>query len=147
MELETAFSLASALATIGWIVLLASPFIPTWSDRIAGYAIPLLLCGGYAASLALSGGNEGGGFGSLAQVVTLFSHPEAVLAGWVHFLAFDLFVGGWQCRAARAAGMRFRLVVPCLVVTFFLGPLGLLIFFAVRAIGGKAGSEAPATRA
>lgn len=136
MNFELAFSAASIVAMIGWIILLASPFIPIWSDRISGYVIPLVLSAGYVVLLAFSGDAEGGGFGSLAEVTTLFSYPDAVLAGWVHFLAFDLFIGAWQCRTARAVGMRFWLVIPCLALTFLLGPLGLLLFFTLRAVPG-----------
>ena len=86
MDYETAFSAASILAMIGWLGLLVSPLYPTWTNRISGYVIPLILSVGYIALLALSPTNGGGGFGSLADVMTLFSHPEAMLAGWVHFL-------------------------------------------------------------
>ena len=55
------------------------------------------------------------------------------LAGWVHYLAFDLFVGLWI--AARADAMRLSLVVqaPILTATFMFGPLGLLLFHGVLA--------------
>jgi hypothetical protein len=73
---------------------------------------------------------EGGGFGSLEQVSTLFSSPPVLLAGWVHYLAFDLFVGLWI--AARADVRRLpRLVqAPILVTTFMFGPVGLLVYMA-----------------
>ncbi|MEE9315083.1 MAG: ABA4-like family protein [Rhizobiaceae bacterium] len=132
MGYELAFSAAGILAMIGWLVLLASPFYPKWSDRISGYIIPLILSIGYVVLLVLSHNNDGGGFGSLAEVMTLFSYSDALLAGWVHFLAFDLFIGAWQCRTARDEGMKFWLVIPCLALTFLLGPLGLLTFFALR---------------
>jgi len=132
MDYETAFSAASILAMIGWIILLASPFYPTWANRISGFVIPLILSFGYTALLALPSDNNGGGFGSLADVTTLFSYPEAVLAGWVHFLAFDLFIGAWQCRTARVDSIRFWFVIPCLALTFLFGPLGLLCFLTLR---------------
>ena len=65
----------------------------------------------------------------------------------MEFLAFDLFIGGWQCRAARAAGMRFRLVVPCLALTFLFGPMGLLTFFALRSLPRATRPGAPAASA
>jgi len=134
MNIETAFSAASILAMIGWLVLLASPLIPNWSNRISGFLIPLVLSAGYVVLLVLPGEDAGGGFASLAEVMTLFSYPYSALASWVHFLAFDLFIGAWQCRIARAEGMPFWLVIPCLALTFFLGPLGLLVFLALRAV-------------
>ncbi len=139
MNLETLFSVASLMAMAGWLILLASPWMPIWSNRIGGFVIPALLSVGYLLLLLLSQGSEDGGFGSLAGVVALFGQPQAVLAGWVHFLAFDLFIGAWQCRVARADGIAFVWVIPCLALTFLLGPLGLLAFLGLRVVLAKQG--------
>ena len=66
-----------------------------------------------------------GGFSSLAGVRTLFDNPWALLAGWTHYLAFDLFIGGWEVRDAQRRGIPHLLVVPALVLTFLFGPAGL----------------------
>ena len=95
--------------------------------------IPVVLSLGYVVLLVLPS-SGGGGFGSLAAVMELFSHEKAALAGWVHFLAFDLFIGAWICRTARREGVRFWAVVPCLVLTFLFGPVGFLAFWAVRSV-------------
>ena len=137
MDYELAFSAASILAMIGWLILLASPFYPKRVNQISGFFIPLILSVGYVTLLALSRNNEGGGFDSLANVMTLFSNPEAMLAGWVHYLAFDLFIGAWICRTARADHIVFWLVIPCLALTFLFGPLGLLIFLALRTASNR----------
>lgn len=133
MTFETLFSLAGVVAMTGWLCLLVSPRIPLWSDLIAGTILPVVLSLGYPALLILPSSDGGGGFGSLAEVMALFSHKQAALAGWVHFLAFDLFIGAWACRKARSEGLRFRLVAPCLPLIFLFGPAGLLAFQAVRA--------------
>lgn len=73
-----------------------------------------------------------GGFGALADVAGLFESPYLLLAGWVHFLAFDLFVGAWEVRDARRIGIAHLLVMPCLVLTFMLGPVGLLLYLGLR---------------
>lgn len=143
MNYEMAFSSASILAMFGWLILLASPLIPTWSNRIAGFAIPLILSVGYATLFVFSYDKNSGGYGSLADVIKLFSLPSAALAGWVHFLAFDLFIGAWQCRTARREAIRFWFVVPCLTITFLFGPLGLLFFLILRVIPGVAISVKP----
>lgn len=134
MNLETAFSAASLLAMLGWLLLLASPWIPIWSDRIAGGLLPVTLATGYLA-LCFIPSDQTGGFGSLASVMERFSHEQAMLAGWVHYLAFDLVIGAWACRTARDKGIRFAFVAPCLPLIFFLGPIGFLAFQAVKAIG------------
>jgi ABA4-like protein len=56
----------------------------------------------------------------------------ALLAGWTHYLAFDLFIGGWEVRDAQARGIPHLLVVPALVLTFLFGPAGLLLYLAIR---------------
>lgn len=134
MLFENMFSLAGVIAIMGWLMLLISPLMPKWSDRIAGMLLPLALSLGYFLLLIIPASASGGGFGTLAEVIVLFSYEQAALAGWVHFLAFDLFIGAWACRKARSEGMNFILVVPCLPVIFLFGPAGLLAFQTVRAV-------------
>jgi hypothetical protein len=133
MTFETWFSVAGIVAMSGWLVLLGSPLIPTWSDRIAGSVLPIALSLGYLALLVVPASASGGGFDSLAAVIELFSFEQAALAGWVHFLAFDLFIGAWVCRTARAENVPSWLVAPCLPLISLLGPVGLVAFQAVRA--------------
>jgi len=135
MNHELVFSLAGSLAMAGWAALFASPLIPVWSDRIAGLVVPAILSAGYVAIL-FAFPAPGGGFGSFAAVMELFSHAAALMAGWIHFLAFDLLVGAWICRQGRGIGMPFWLVAPCLPVTFLFGPAGFLLFQLVRAAHG-----------
>jgi len=137
MNLELIFSLAGLLSMLGWLILLASPKIPTWSDKIAGLIIPICLSLGYMVLLVLSIPSEGGGFGSLAEVAELFSHEESLLAGWIHFLAFDLLIGAWICRTARREKVKFWFVLPCLPLTFLFGPAGYLAFSLVRYFIGE----------
>lgn len=132
MDFELLFSLAGVIAMAGWLALLLSPWIPRWSDRLAGLVLPLVLSAGYTVLLVFFPPPEGGGFGSLAEVQQLFAAPSAMLAGWVHFLAFDLFVGAWICRTARQQGIAFWMVLPCLPATFLFGPAGFLLFTAIR---------------
>ncbi|MBW3096865.1 ABA4-like family protein [Pseudohoeflea coraliihabitans] len=137
MNFETLFSTASIIAMTGWLFLLASPLIPVWSDRIAGTLLPAVLSLGYLALLIVPSSASGGGFGTLAEVMALFSYRQAALAGWIHFLAFDLFLGAWVCRKARSEDVRFWLVAPCLPLIFLFGPAGLLAFQAIRAIRNR----------
>jgi len=57
-----------------------------------------------------------------------------LVAGWIHYLAFDLFVGLWIATEADKAGISRWLQAPILVATFMFGPIGLLLFFATRMI-------------
>lgn len=132
--LEQIFSVAGGAAMLGWIALI---FAPRWPALLS-----VLVYGIVGALSALYAGLvftflftvEGGGFGSLAEVERLFSNRGALLAGWVHYLAFDLFIGVWIARRADAIGLSRIAQAPILVATFMLGPLGLLLFFAARAV-------------
>lgn len=144
MDVELVFSVAGILAMLGWLALLGSPLMPQWSDKIAGCIIPLLLSSGYIV-LAIFFPAASGGFGSLAEVALLFSYQQALLAGWIHFLAFDLIIGAWECRTARRENIYFTLVVPCLLLTFLFGPAGFLLFSAVRKINNMKTSSSNLT--
>lgn len=134
MNPDTIFQIASTTAMAGWLVLLVSPFIPKLADRISGLIIPALLSIAYTGLLLAFFGSADGGFDSLDNVMKLFTVREMVLAGWIHYLAFDLFIGAWEVRTGRAEGMPFLLVLPCLPLTFMFGPVGLLLFFVLRTL-------------
>jgi hypothetical protein len=138
MDVNLLFTCANLLALAGWALLLASPLIPTVADRLAGFALPLLLSVAYAGLVLAFWSRAGGGFGSLDDVAILFETPQLLLAGWLHYLAFDLLLGAWEVRTARHEGLPFLLVVPCLALTFLFGPAGYLAFMAVRAAFGSA---------
>lgn len=107
---------------------------PQSGSSNGGSLIPGLLAVLYAALIAARWGGAEGGFSSLADVRKLFADPWLLLAGWVHYLVFDLFIGAWEVRDAGRLGIPHLLVVPCLVLTFLLGPVGLLLYGIVRAV-------------
>ena len=133
MNPEDIFQICSMLAIAGWLALLASPFLPKLADRISALAIPVLLAVAYAGLILAFWSGAQGGFDTLPSVMQLFTQPEIALAGWIHYLAFDLFIGAWEVRTARAERIPFLLVVPCLGLTFMFGPAGYLAFTALRA--------------
>jgi hypothetical protein len=94
----------------------------------AAVAIAML----YAGLIGAFWAQGEGGFGSLAEVARLFEHPGLLLAGWVHYLAFDLLLGVWERDEARRIRLPQWALAPCLALTFLLGPLGWLVFLAVR---------------
>jgi hypothetical protein len=133
MDSATVFEAVNMLALAGWAALVLGWRWPVWSQRVGGLAAPLLLAVAYAGLVLAFWSRAPGGFGSLAEVMALFTMPEIALAGWIHYLAFDLFVGAWEVRTARREGIAFLLVLPCLVLTFLFGPAGFLLFLMLRA--------------
>lgn len=129
--LETVFSICSTLAMIGWLLLAALPR-QRLAHLVASVAIPMTIALVYLVFIVQHFGSADGGFGSLAEVQRLFANPALLLAGWVHYLAFDLFIGAWAVRDAQRHGVPHPLVVPCLLLTFLLGPIGLLAYMLLR---------------
>lgn len=145
MSPNRAFSAGGALAMLSWLALSASLFTPDparsaiWTATTI--AVPAIL--GVAYAILLTRGirdGTGGGFGSIAAVRRLFSSDAALAAGWIHYLAFDLFVGTWIAREGLAADLPRLLILPCLLATFMVGPVGLVLFLVLRfAIAGQIG--------
>ena len=131
MDLERIFSVASVIAAVGWLFLVVVPKRPL-TLHFAGVFFPLLLALMYLYFIAMNIRGAEGGFGSLADVATLFQRRELLLAGWIHYLCFDLFIGAWEVRDSQRNGIPHLVVIPCLIMTFMLGPIGLLFYFAIR---------------
>lgn len=144
MQAETIFSIANTLALASWLLLAILPrFRVTRAVVLAG-TVPLLLSAAYLVIIVMFFGTSEGSFSSLAGVMQLFTNPWAVLAGWLHFLAFDLFVGAWEVRDAEKHGVPHLLVIPCLFFTFMLGPIGYLMYVAIRGVVKLRGKNAEA---
>lgn len=132
MKPEQIFSIANIVAVAGWLSILVLPRWKFTRHIVLSGTIPLLLAVAYLALIVLFFGRSEGGFDSLANVMKLFTNEWAVLAGWIHYLAFDLFVGSWEVSDAQRRGISHFLVIPCLVLTFFLGPIGFLLYSILR---------------
>ncbi|WP_181832469.1 ABA4-like family protein [Bosea caraganae] len=131
--LDAAFALGSQLAVLGWLSLI---LLPRWrgvSELLAGTAIPATLSLGYFVLIAVYWHEAKGGFSSLDAVATLFDSKPLLLAGWLHYLAFDLFLGNWILRRAQEEAIPHWQNVPVLLATFLFGPIGYLAFLILRA--------------
>jgi hypothetical protein len=152
MTPETVFAIANNGILVFWLLLIVAPAWRGTQILVHSVAIPVVLGLSYIwlLSMAVFGGHgapAGASFFSLHGVAALFSSPLALTAGWVHYLVFDLFVGSWEARDASRRGISHLLVIPCLVVTLLVGPVGLLLYVVLRAALGKGGfflSETPA---
>jgi hypothetical protein len=132
---DALFGVCNLVAVAGWLALI----VALWTRRPAslaatfgGTVIPLTLALVYLALIASHIAGAPGGFSTLQAVADLFSNRWLLLAGWVHYLAFDLFIGSWEARDAARHGIPHLLVIPCLALTFLFGPVGLLLYFALR---------------
>lgn len=135
-SLNQLVKLSSAICLIGWILLIVLPYWQ-YTDKLVVSAVVALLCGIYTYLLFVHKNIKGeryprGNFWTLAGVVNLFKNPRAVLAGWVHYLAFDLMVGLYIKNDALAHGINFWFIIPCLLLTLMFGPAGLLAYFLLK---------------
>jgi hypothetical protein len=127
MAPELLFSHVGTAAMAGWALLILGPRRYAWFNAIPLWIIPAGLSAVYAALILSRFSGMGGGFDSLENVAILMSDRWALLAGWVHYLAFDLFVGAVMAARMDRAGVGRLVQAPILLSTFMLGPLGFLI--------------------
>ena len=137
MNPEQIFSLSNTIALLGWLLLIFAGRTRWAAPLICGVILPLVLACTYTFLLAAHWGETKGSFNTLAGVAALFSSHWLLLAGWIHYLAFDLFIGSWETRDAKANGIPHLLVLPCLLLTFFFGPVGLLLYVMMRTLRKK----------
>jgi hypothetical protein len=131
-SLSNLYKLVNVVAAIGWVILI---FLPNWdlADSAIKYGIVVGLSVFYIYILFIRKDIENevypkGNFTSLEGVINLFKNPRNLLAGWVHYLAFDLMLGIFIKTQANEIGMSHFLQIPCFILTFMLGPVGYLLF-------------------
>lgn len=143
MSAETLFKVVSAAIVPGWLLLVAAPRSRITERLVSSGLYPLAFAVLYLVLIVVFFPGAQGGFGSLAEVDRLFRDPYLLLAGWIHYLAFDLFVGAWEARDAGGRGLRHILLIPCLVLTFLFGPIGLLAYHGVRTLASRRAPTRP----
>ena len=144
MDINAVFTVANNGILIFWLVLIVAPGWRGTQVLVHSVAVPAVLGVTYLCLFCwpLVGGPAlpaDGSFFSLAGVMALFQSPVATTAGWIHYLVFDLFVGAWEARDARRRGVPHWLLVPCLILTLMVGPIGLLAYLTIRAGLGRGG--------
>lgn len=138
MTADALFGMVNAAILPGWLLLILAPRTRLTQRVVWSGLYSLAFAAVYLVLIAMFYPGAEGGFSSLTDVDRLFRNPYLLLAGWIHYLAFDLFVGAWEARDAAARGVRHLVMIPCLVLTFLFGPIGLLAYYAVRGLGSRA---------
>ncbi len=134
MSPEQLFSFCNTLAMLSWIILI---FFTFWKNR-GNYllSVVIILFALVYSWLIFSNSTIESfrSFNTLDGVSRLFSNKFLLLAGWIHYLAFDLLTGIYIVTNARKNNISYWLIVPALFFTFMLGPFGLLLYFLLRLI-------------
>ncbi|BET25453.1 uncharacterized protein DUF4281 [Limnobacter thiooxidans] len=128
---DDVFIAGSAVALLGWALLAVTP---RWrvGQLLALTLVPALLAAAYTGLVLAAWQTAHGSFDSLAELRVLFESDALLLAGWLHYLAFDLLIGGWIVRTAQREGIPHGLVLPLLPLTLMFGPVGYLLFLVLR---------------
>lgn len=136
----TVFGFANNFGLLAWLALLASLFVARirpWVWPATQFVVPALWGAAYVVLLVQGMPETDGSFSSIEGVRALFASDSALTAGWLHYLAFDLFVGTWIARDSTERGVHGLLVVPCLGLTLMFGPAGLLLYLVLRTALGR----------
>lgn len=129
------FGFANNFGLLAWLALAASLFLPRirgWVWPATQFLVPALWAVAYVILLVQGMPETEGSFTSIEGVRALFASDSALTAGWLHYLAFDLFVGTWIVRDGLERKLHPLLILPCLPLTFLFGPAGLLLFLILR---------------
>lgn len=134
MNPETIFSLSSLLVMPFWLLLI---FLPRWrvTERLMvgpWTAVPAALLYGILVLPQFSQIFTAVFNPTLAGITTLLGDPAGATIAWVHFLAFDLFVGRWVYLDGRSHQISAWLISPILFMVLMLGPIGFLLYLVVR---------------
>ncbi|MCG6122503.1 MAG: DUF4281 domain-containing protein [Microvirga sp.] len=139
IDLDLLFSISTLVAMTGWLALFASlfPRLRALRGLVARAGAPLLLSVFYAVLIAAYFGRGEGGFGSLDEVALLFGDRGVLLAGWIHYLAFDLLIGTELADRAERDGVPALVMPPIFAATFMLGPIGFLAYHLLRPLAAR----------
>jgi hypothetical protein len=145
MTADQIFRICGMLAMLGWLGLILTPVWPKQSRErlprlIFAVAVPAIIAAFYTGLIVTHWAGHPGGFNTLDGVMLLFTDRWLVTAGWIHYLAFDLFIGGWELADSRERGVPHLAIIPVLIVTFLFGPIGLLSYLGLRMFWRKPAS-------
>jgi hypothetical protein len=136
LDYPTLFTLANLSVIPAWLLLVILPKSNITKAVVHSYLYPFILGLLYIWLMATSWGGDGG-MDTLEHLKTSFGRDEILVLGWVHYLVFDLFIGAWMSRDSRALGIHHMALIPCLILTLFAGPIGLVSYLMVRWVKTK----------
>jgi hypothetical protein len=137
MNASTIFTFGNTFVLIGWLLLI---IVPNWKYTQASIVNGMIVLFSilYAYLILRDIANfDPNSFSTLANVKALFQNDDAVAAGWLHYLAFDLFVGAYIVKTSQKLGIHRLLYTLILPFTFMFGPMGYLMFFIVKILKSK----------
>lgn len=136
MNTELLFNVFNTAILLPWVLLIC---LPRWkgTQKMIAWKLPILILGVVYLGILLIdffGTSEASPIDmlSLASIKAAFARDEVMLIGWIHYLAFDLFVGMWESVDAQKYDVPHMLLVPCLILTLMYGPVGFVLYWVFR---------------
>jgi len=125
-----------------WLLLIFIPHHQVTNFLTQSIIIPLLLAAGYAylSYIIYLEGNIFEGFelySGLNGLYSMFANEALLLIFWLHFLAISLFAGSWIVRDSKRFLIPKIVIIPSLILTYFAGPIGLVIYWFFRIFFAK----------
>ena len=125
-----------------WLLLIFVPNHQLTNFLAQSVIVPLLFAISYAFlsyNIYLDG-NIFDGFelyNGLDGLYSMFSNEALLLVFWLHFLAISLFTGAWIVRDSKRYFIPKIITIPSLILTYFSGPIGLVIYWLIRIFFAK----------
>ena len=136
MNLDHALTLASGIIGVCWTALLVAPRARVTQRLLETDAVPLAVCVVYAVLVIPFMPGIFAQFDSLAHIDAMLNNRTLLLTSMLHFMAFDLMVGRAILTDAQRRGIPHWMMVPCLLMSLLLAPIGYVMYRAVRAGNG-----------
>ena len=76
-------------------------------------------------------------YNGLDSLYSMFANEVLLLVFWLHFLALSLFMGAWIVRDSRKYLVPKIVIIPSLILTYFTGPMGIVIYWFFRIFFAK----------
>ena len=120
-----------------WLLLIFFPNHQITNFFTQSVIVPLLLglCYAYLSYIIFTEGNIFDGlelYNGIDGLYSMFANEALLLVFWLHFLAISLFVGSWMVRDSRKYFIPKIITIPSLIITYFTGPIGLVIYWFFR---------------
>ena len=142
LNFENIYLLANWGVIPFWLLLIFLPHNQITNFLVQSVVVPLLLAAGYAyiSYDLFTQGNIFSGFelySGLDGLYAMFANEALLLLFWLHFLAISLFVGTWIVRDSKKYFIPKIVLIPSLILTYFSGPIGLVLYWFIRIFFAK----------
>ena len=142
LNLENIYLIANWGVIPFWLLLIFLPYHQLTNFFVQSVIAPLLLAVGYiylSYGLFVEGDLFGGFelYSGIDGLYSMFANETLLLIFWLHFLSISLFTGAWIVRDGKRYLIPKIVLIPSLILTYFTGPIGLVLYWFIRIFFAK----------